>query len=228
MLRLLLVILFLSAVNPIVGDGPDSISAEPSSPPAVVLNLPDTLKLNTHVQLDGSEQPESNWPWISAALVGVLSAVVNILLGAQQRRANEKALREQLSASKEGTLTQFKATLASSNRQQWIDKLRDLTSQLLSEASMFQLEVSKSHPKMKSLEARLERFVYLKSIISMLLNEAKPEQKALMDAIRHLDSILESDDISARTADLRTAQLEVIQAGRALFGLHWKKIKALT
>ena len=71
-------------------------------------------------------------PWIGALIIGLLSVLVNFWVAHRLRQSNERNLTRQIENAKEITLSQFKSTIATKNRQDWINELRNAISDAIS------------------------------------------------------------------------------------------------
>jgi len=210
----------------------------------------DTLKVQN---IKSSEAPkpwyESNsMPWIAAIIVSGLTVAINVYIarinqktaiqnvvlqinsvmeGSKNQIDNAKEIAiKQIENSKEIAITQFKTTLNTKNRQDWINDVRHVTSDLLVQCAMIQLEmISKdsSAIKAKKISPFFEKLVYNNSKLSMLLNHNKDEQKELLDKV--VEIISYSGKPNPNATEFRKIESQLIEASRNLFEKHWEKIK---
>ena len=199
------------------------------NPVHISINLPETLQIK-----DVSEKQvkmnffERNMPWIVALLIGLASAYVNFWIAHRLRQSNEINLQKQINNSKETTLTQFKATIATKNRQDWINELRQTLSDYLASITLY-IPLAKN-PDKSNLEERknyVQRMALTKSKLELLMNEDKPEQKALLDEIEDLLKIARNEPSENQLEKISVSRTKVIIAARHLFTYHWTKIKEL-
>ena len=211
----------------------------------------DTLKL----QNIDAKPPHKSWhespamPWIIALVVCIITVIVNIYITqinkktaiknvqsqlrlmnetskSQIESAKEIALK-QINNSKELSIIQFKATLNTKNRQEWIDDVRHIISECLSQCAMIQLEMaSKDEPTIKAekIQPYFEKLIYNQNKLKMLLNHNKEEQKEVIDK---LEDVVKLCSKKPDAFEFRDYQDLVIIASRKLFEKHWNKIKEL-
>jgi hypothetical protein len=171
---------------------------------------------------------EKNMPWIVAFVIGLLSVFVNFWVANRLRQSNERNLQSQLKSSKETILLEFQATIASKNRQEWINELRQTLSEYLSSTSLIVL--LPPNPIQKILDDNAmytQRLSLSKAKLELLLNENKAEQKELLDEIEKMLNIVVNKPSENYTVEIRAARSKVILAARKLFEIHWNKIKDL-
>lgn len=196
------------------------------------INLPDTLHIkNISDKTDNLSFWDKNLPWIIALLIGIISALINLFIAYRLRQSNDRNIQRQIDGSKDITLIQFKSTIASKNRQEWINELRHATSELISESIQITYEMiaNKEQHNKENIKKHLQILVYNKAKIEMLLNDSKPEQKKLIENINVVfKECISAEDVNKFDADrLAEANKQTIEAARHLFGIHWEKIKVL-
>ncbi len=222
---------------------------------SVNVNFPSTIELKgIHNQIEKPSILEKNMPWIVALLIGIISAFVNFWMAHRLRQSNERNLQRQIDSNeknlkeqidsnerflqkqiettKETKILEFKATIASKNRQEWLSELRHTLTEYLSSLSMISI-VSKgadaTHAK-RVLEANsnyIGKMSLAKAKLELLMNEEKDEQKKLLDEIENMLSIVSTKKEDTYIQDIRKARSETINAARKVFEIHWEKIKKL-
>lgn len=165
-------------------------------------------------------------PWIAALLIGLLSAFVNFWIGKEQRKANEKALQDLISNAKDISIIQFKATIATKNRQEWINDLRHSLSEFLIYAAFNtpDLTANKSITEVKEITQKVG---YNRYRIELLLNKNKPEQMCLYEAVENMSRLFLTSEENFNQDKFKRTRIEIMNAAVMLFDIHWKKIKAL-
>jgi len=162
-------------------------------------------------------------PWIIALLVGILTLVANIYLSKQLRKTSENNLINQLNHNKEITLIQLKGTIATQNRQEWINNLRQNISELITSAVFIIADYENKNDPARNIE----KLVLSKSKIELLIN---PDNEDHNDLVNKIESLLneiskgEDDYNEDRTNKKRVA---VIEISRKIFQKTWAKIKRL-
>lgn len=224
--RIIIIIIFLTINNLSFSQTNKDSTATQDSSNEIVIKLSEPLKIENinREKLDGFDW-DKQMPWIAALIVGLLSVLANFIIAKQLRLTNLKNLERQIEHAKEIALTEFKATIATKNRQDWINELRHTISEFMSYA-VYLMPVEGA-AKISDQDNVYEKFTYSKAKIEMLTNSEKPNQKKLLDAIEDvLDLIL----LDAKDFDLdkfNDSRNDVINAARKVFDLHWKKIKNL-
>ena len=198
------------------------------TPITTQLQFPDTIQIRNIVATQSSQSStEKNMPWIVALFIGLFSAFINYLISRHLRKSNEKSLERQFENSKENSLIQFKATIAAKNRQDWINELRHTLSEFLSYASLVSNFNADLNEK-SDIHVYLQKILYAKAKIELLVNKEKEEQKHLVEKMEELFvAITGKKSQDDNEIPFRKARTEVIKAANQLFNLHWKKIKDL-
>jgi hypothetical protein len=190
----------------------------------MVVNFPETIQIK-----NTSKEPESTsskMPWISALIIGTLSAIINLLVMERIRKSNEMTIGLQMTNAKELALSQFKATLGTKNRQDWIDLLRNSLSELISHSTMLRIELSSKKPNQEKIDLYFERMNYNKAKIELLINKDKTEQEDVMNAVYRLVSNSFDSKVDFNVAKFKEAENELMKASSILFTIHWQKIKS--
>jgi hypothetical protein len=128
---------------------------------------------------------------------------------------------------------QFKANVLSTNRQKWIDALRDRLAEFLSVASAAQMIKRQSagdwRGGMGPLEAhpdladRIERAFLAIAQIRLLTKDAEPEHQALNAAVDAALGCLRDDAL--RDEDLSACIEEISRLGRNIIRHAWGRVK---
>ncbi|MFT6128233.1 MAG: hypothetical protein ACJAVA_002732 [Flavobacteriaceae bacterium] len=162
-------------------------------------------------------------PWLIALFIGISTVLVNLYLSKKLRQSAEKNLNLQLKNSKEITLAQLKGTIATKNRQEWINEVRHSVTEILTH-SLFLIADYDTEDKKAD---KLEKIIFAKSKIELLTNDAKPDQKELVDKIQELikEIGLGSNDFDENR--IINKREDIINISRKIFKIHWNKIKNL-
>ena len=195
------------------------------------INFPQTIQFkNISKKVSDQSLFEKRIPWIIALIIAILSGLSNIWIAKRLQKSNDQNLKRQIESSEKNSITQFKVTIATKNRQEWINELRHTISELISESIQiaFEMRINKTENK-ESIKKHLTKLVYDKAKIEMLVNNEKPEQKDLIDKVNDVfnQCINASNPEEFDGNKLTLAREETIVAARKLFGIHWKKIKEL-
>lgn len=224
--------------------------ANTTPPPQVNVNVPTTLQIKDITEKsNNSSIIEKSMPWIVAFIIGLLSALVNFFIARQLRQSNEnnlqrqiessernlqrqiesneRSLQRQIETAKETTITGFKATINTKNRQEWINELRHTVSQFLSHSLQLIPTVGIKFVTETEKSAFYEKLVYSKTKIELLTNPNKPEQKELLDSIEQLLVQVSKKKEDFNLDEFKAARDKTLDVSRKLFGIHWDKIKEL-
>ena len=230
-IKLILLVLIIS--NAALGqahiDTSQKANTEKKSPVELKLNFPETLTIkSTPDKQEKSSFWEKNMPWIVALSIGILSALINILIANRLRNSNERSMLKQIENSKEISLVQFKSTIATKNRQEWINEVRHSLSELIENGALLHYEMLSDNKLSSEISKRYAKILYCKTKIWLLLNKSKPEQKQVLDELdAYSKATAELLDNKITTVQHIETENKLVEAARSLFEIHWKKIKEL-
>src|SRR5690606_18151095 len=143
-----------------------------------------------------------------------------------QIESNERSLQRQIATKKETTLIEFKATINTQNRQNWINELRQTLTEYLSNTTLIYPFDNKLFELMLiENEYQINKMSLAKAKLELLMNHEKPEQKKLLDEVEDMLKVV--NDPQRNIKDIIKSRSKVIFAARHLFEIHWKKIKEL-
>lgn len=207
------------------------------TPNEVRINVPETIQIKSITENNSIQSfLATNMPWFVALFIGVLSAIINFWLGHRLQKSNEENLHNQIESNERNILKQiettkeikileFKSTIATKNRQEWINELR----QALSEYLTFTIKLTPDNSPYSKEEFKyaLEKVYLSKFKIELLLTKEKSDQKELLQTVENVLSVLIKEPTEYKSEDIRAAREKCIQASRKLFQTHWTKIKNL-
>jgi hypothetical protein len=206
----------------------------------ICLHFPDSLKVKDLSKKNENQSfLDKNIPWIVAFLIGLLSALVNFWVSHRLRQSNERNLRSQIESNernikmqietiKETKLIEFKATIATKNRQEWINDVRHTLAEYISCTSLI-LPIHEN-PSKEFLDERgkyIQRMSLSKAKLELLLNKDRPEQALLLTDIENMLNTVSNTTMDKFVEQVRSARTAIINSARELFGIHWTKIKDL-
>jgi len=128
---------------------------------------------------------------------------------------------------------QFNATVLSANRQKWIETLRDLLAELISQLVAVLVVKSgwtgnwdKGRAPLKTdpgLMQKMERIVLVQWKIRLLINPAEPDHRQLFDVIDKAFKRLQADDTheSETQADIEN----ITSLSQAILKREWERVK---
>jgi hypothetical protein len=191
-----------------------------------ILNQPfllsnDTIKIKTFQPEQGTKSTGKNMPWIAALIVGLLTILANVLLNKSLRDLSKESLKQQLDNGLKINQLQFKSSLASNNRQTWINSLRDNISEFISRVISLHLLIAKegkdnlAHKSKEYDELHTLRW----KIVLMLNSNNEIEHKELEEMIDNAfkfesnneDFFVNLDKIKEQTQKIIKNEWEVIK-----------------
>jgi len=195
-------------------------------------SIPDTLVVKSFAYANNTGTfIDKNIAWIIALGLGILTVVVNILTSRYLRKSNSDITKMQLQNSKEITLSQLKASIATKNRQDWINEIRKQTSELISHAFRLMMETKNNSVSIDILNDHLQNLIFCQSQIQMHLNSNKKEQDDLIKSIDKLVvfiAYIKEKPKDTFHKEFHELKDQIIDDAQKLFGIHWKKIKSET
>lgn len=192
-----------------------------------------SIKLDT-LKVENIKVPEkqtvwyesNNMPWIVSLIIALSTIGINIYLARINQKTAIQNIKNQIDSSKSIALTQFRSTLNTKNRQEWINDVRHSTSDFLAQTALFSVIIFGDEPDThKLLIPYFEKIYYYKNKIAMLLNTEKSEQNNLLKPINELVLIIANIKEGQDPEIIRSKEAEIINASRVLFDKHWQKIK---
>ena len=94
---------------------------------------------------------EKNMPWIIAALISACSIFINFTISRNQRRTTLETVQIQIKNSENLAIIGHKSKIASTNRQEWINTLRDCITEYLVNLGIYNMKVSSVPVKKRDL-----------------------------------------------------------------------------
>lgn len=147
----------------------------------------------------------------------------------EQIKSNERNQNKQIETAKESKLLEFKATIATNNRQEWINELRHTLSEYLTYCILITpLPDDATQAKLDNRDEIFRKLSLSKSKLELLMNSEKAEQKELLEKIESILEVIRNNiDKSNKPIPIKDARISAIEAARKLFSIHWNKIKEL-
>jgi hypothetical protein len=175
------------------------------------------------------EKQDNNMPWIVALTIGVLSAIINIIIAVIQQKSNRRnidrqlesakeTIQEQIKNSKDIAILDFNRSVKSQNRQEWINKLRDLISEIDMNLTLI------AYSSREKTAQRVMEIDLLKNKIDLMLNQSESEHETLFKfLITYVAEATRSDIMSAtRHKELRE---QCFNAAKIVLKKEWERVK---
>ncbi len=190
----------------------------------------DTLKIqsiDTKVQAEAWYRDE-NMPWIIALVISILGIIINLIIS-----------NKQIGANRETTIRQIKATLSTSNRQDWVKETRNVITDLMTQTKLLNIEIQEKNQNDERKKILHEKVTLNRTKLLLLLTPNKEKHKILLDALTQLISTLDEHLLNRKAKDenhldiaydnsMFLAQLDkVVDNGRELLYDEWGKIQSI-
>lgn len=219
-----------------------SYSKIDSAPKSSVINV---SNLGGKIEIEANDDLlDKHLPWISALLVGLCSVLVSLFVGVRQvkiaKMQIEKSVsmakdqicisKEQIDQSAQSTIQTLRANIVSSNRQNWINELRDLYARfvVVSCRMVINSHERKTKPsEIKRLKSEMVEIFnemrYCSTKIDLLLNPKEEISRSIVENIRVAMLYSQEGENSA----LVEKQNEISNLMKEVFRSEWIKIKDL-
>jgi hypothetical protein len=113
--------------------------------------------------------------WLSL-IVALLAVIVGPTI---QLRIAKRQIRTQVEVAR----LDFKASVLSRYRQEWIDKVRNHVAELVSEIAALRVMYESGRADIASMDAFVRRGFKIKTTVRLLLNPSEQDHRELMDAL---------------------------------------------
>lgn len=186
--------------------------------------------IHSDIQKNNYKETENNnMPWIVALIIGVLSVIINIIIAVIQQRSNQRSIdkqldsaketmKEQIKNSKDIAILDFNRSVKSQSRQEWINKIRDL----ISEIDM-NLTLMAYSPIEKTAQRAME-IDLLKNKIDLMLNQSEPEHEALFKSLCTYITEATRPEIMLATRHKELRE-NCFNAAKILLKMEWERVK---
>lgn len=168
-----------------------------------------------------------NSAWIAAGAAvaaAVTGPFVSLYIGIRQSRTALGVARQQSRTALRVAQRQISATVISSNRQAWIDKLRDSIAEF--QAVLYNLGFGGTNVYERgSDDQRLERAIQLRSNVALLIHPEEPDHRPLLV---HMDQALSVAYAAGEDAqrEMAVTQHEITTTAQRLLKREWERVKA--
>jgi hypothetical protein len=176
-----------------------------------------------------SVQPANDlreWLALSVALAAVIvGPFIQQRIANRDRKARGQDLATQLASQRDLTEKQIYAAVRSTNRQNWINAVREDVAAYLSAAQrMGTLFSSGARPTGDPEASPLDRLMHelgkLYSLIELRLNPNEVPHNDLLESLRNLSRAAQIDH-----AKFQTARGEVVEIAQKIFKAEWERVK---
>ncbi len=123
------------------------------------------------------------------------------------------------------TKRQIHASIVSSNRQKWIDNLRDQLSEVITSVRILCLHRSMDRIDDSELNDRIEKLVMLEAKINLLLNPSEADHKFLSETIHNaIDKIGAGNEMEKRI-DAQELLKSLLSQSQFVLKREWERVK---
>ncbi len=180
-------------------------------------------------------------PWIASLIIGMMTVIVSVKVSKassknvdKQIEASTRIAIEQINSSKELALTEFKATLNSKNRQDWINEVRNCLSEYITQCRMLNIECQNTPISSEKFEDYFSKTNYNYYRLLLLLKHNKDEHSPLFTLLNEMSGLMDKHILNARheindydNVAILQKQNEIVKAGMELFYFEWNKIQKM-
>ncbi len=141
----------------------------------------------------------STW---GAIHIGKKQINIQIKSGEEQLRSQEAQTQEQLKVAREQIQETSKLTIKqinSNNRQDWVIDTRNTVSELMAQANLLNIEFQEKNINFEKRKAILEKFVFNKNKLYLLLKPEKEKHKLLLDSLEELIKTLDTHLLNGKS-----------------------------
>jgi len=175
-------------------------------------------------------------PWILASLISVMTVLVTYILGRHQISSSEKQSKRTINLALEqikSDLTiagmNLNAQVLSTNRQEWINELRNISAIFLSKAIDFRSEFAYKMNEAGGFEEdeRIKQYKnemnFTATKIEFMLNPDEQPNVHLLEIMNIIKAELMSPNVSRLEAAVQDFKLQI----KAILKSEWKRVKEM-
>ena len=228
MKKSLAIILILTISSLAFAQQRDSVSNNGLSKERIVFTA-DTLRIQNMNSAESNtawfEGP--NTPWVFALVISIAGLTLNLIIANKQIKNNNRQ-----------QIRDIKATLNTSNRQTWLNELRNTIADFATCAKSLNVALQNKNLAEKQIELH-ERFSYNLNKLLLLLKEDKRLHKSLIDKTDELLTIIDSNlfvvgqkfnesDPEFNNAGVLLKIGEILKVGRDVLYDEWATIQSIS
>lgn len=180
----------------------------------------DTLRVQNIASPNTAKWYENSaMPWISAILIALLGVLANYMISKRTQAAAKNTIERQFSLS-----------LYSSNRQAWINSVRETLSELLTQCSLLNIAIQSNdkNGRASAFEKVAFRRNQLRLFLSPLIEKHKNVLENLVELINLIDRHQLNSEIPMEQYDnlkILKCQDKLVESGRIMLYDEWNKIQ---
>ena len=253
MLKLVFPLILSLCWSPVIGQASKNDSPQAIHSLQNITKLEtDTIRIQTVLEKPISKlwYQENNMPWIVALIIAILTVLINIGIARMNLKSTKRNLEaqietsiaianRQIDASKDAKLKEFKATLNTNNRQAWVTEVRDILTDLITQAKALNIEFQEKKLDIERQKILHDKITYNHVKLLLLLDpnkeRHKPTLKNLVDFMKTLDKHLFASNAKERgeanvkydNSEFLANMQKVVEEGRKLLYEEWGKIQTL-
>jgi hypothetical protein len=146
-------------------------------------------------------------------------------LAQQQIATSGESVRQQIASASSIAQQQIRAQIVSTNRQNWINTLRDTIAEMQSLAAVLALDSEDHFLEKEDRISHSQRIAFLHSKAALLINPAEPDHASLLEALGHLTYRAMNPGASVDHS-FRKLQLEITSQAQPVLKREWERVKS--
>lgn len=174
----------------------------------------------------------SAMPWIVSLIIAFISVGVNLIISFSTRKTTIRTVKEQIDNSTNLASLQYSSTLNSINRQEWINKVRDCISELITQCKLLNVEFQEDIQNKERKNNLHEKVTYNRNKLRLLLSPQIQQHTDFLNSMKELIDILDIHLLNSNhnieqydNLDFMRKSDKVIDTGRDLLYFEWQKIQ---
>jgi hypothetical protein len=162
-------------------------------------------------------------PQIILQIVTAVTAFAAVIIG-------PLLTRRQIASAEEIARLQIRASVVSTNRQDWINTLRDAIAEFLSKEAMARTFNRLHHADAESL-GRIQEVLRLNCKITLLINSRESDHARLVKLIDKMTNSINgsnktSDELRQIDASINDLRIETVTLSQAILKREWERVKS--
>lgn len=176
---------------------------------------------------------ESNaMPWVVSLIIALISVGVNLIISYSTRKTTIKTVRDQIDNSTKLASLKYNSTLNSTNRQEWINTVRDCISELITQCKLLNAEFQEATQSRERKNSLHEKVTYNRNKLRLLLSPQIQQHTDFLNSMKELIDVLDKHLLNSNhnikeydNFDFMQKSDKVIDSGRELLYFEWQKIQ---
>lgn len=193
----------------------------------------DTVKIQTvGTDFNKSWAESPSMAWKAAIFIGLSTIIVNLIISFFTRKTSINTVEKQIETSFRIASFQYQATLNSSNRQEWINMLREAVADLYTQCRLLNIEFQEPSQSKERRDILHEKLTLSRAKVLLLLKPDDNLHKEFIDLLKELMIALDKNMFYAKhgTGELDNFGFfqkaeKIVEFVRVLLYKEWGKIQ---